>query len=583
MEPALPDEVWIMVFRLLVRTHGLVEYTSLLRIATTSKSFRVRAIAFWNESLSVAGETEAMVAEPARVFNPRDACASLPPIGILRPLLVSDLDEGVLPIGTGWSILRSARSACIRTSDAARDLASLARLAPAVTAVTVIFNAQNVSFGPTIVMDDGVRCLIIDRCNAARVGWEPSGPKRPVSGSIRCRGVTHFAISGRARGLPSFECIEMPNARHVLVGHAPGSFAGIERLTGLLSLAIGDTGTGQGVLPTIGNLGALRNLRKLYIGFSSIFTFVKFTSDALPSLARLVSITVCTPRGAEDMFLHRAHASRACLTGLESLGLVGLGGEGEGREGSWPAILAPVPMHTDLPRSALLKRLDIHCAWYSSWVQWRGLSSITELSLGGIRIVRDHRLPRRPPAMVASLESLGLASMLSLTVLRLNDIQHLQSLSGLLALPSSLSTLVVTKCADLTQAGCMVLGAMHSLVELSFTECGLGGHGLVPTVPSLIALTRLDTLCVDLRVDDDDEDDDDADAEIMIPEIPPSLRRLRFHSENSYQALERPQLEYMSRLAEENQRLTELSIGYWDGVWVSGFGIVPYQKAPALG
>ena len=573
MEPALPDEVWIMVFRLLVRTHGLMEYAPLLRIAATSKSFRVRAIAFWNESFSVPGEIEAMVSEPARVFNPRDGCASLPPIGILRPPLVSDLDEGKLPIGTGWSILRSARSACIRTSDAAHDLASLARLAPAVTAVTVIFNAQNVSFGASpIVMDDGVRCLIVDRCNAARVGWEP---RSPVSGSIRCHGVTHFAVSGRARGLPSFECIEMPNARHVLVGHAPGSFAGIERLAGLLSLAIGDTGTGQGVLPTIGNLGALRSLRKLYIGFSSIFTFVKFTSDALPSLARLVSITVCTPRGAEDMFLHRAHAARACLTGLESLGLTGLGGEGgEGREGSWPAILAPVPMHTDLPRSALLKRLDIHCVWYSSWVQWHGLSSITELSLTGIRIVRDHR---RPPAMVASLESLGLASMLSLTVLRLNDIQHLQSLSGLLALPSSLSTLVVAKCADLTQAGCMVLGTMHSLVELSFTECGLGGHGLVPTVPSLIALTRLDTLCVDLRDDDDEED------EIMVPEIPPSLRRLRFHSENSYQALESPQLEYMRRLAAENPRLTELSIGYWDRAWVSGFGIVPYQKAPALG
>ena len=234
-------------------------------------------------------------------------------------------------------------------------------------------------------------------------------------------------------------------------------------------------------------------------------------------------------------------------------------------------------MHTGLPRAALLKRLDIHCAWYSSWMSWHGLSAITELSLTGIHIVREPTMATEP---VTSLASLGLASMLSLTVLRINNIQHLQSLSGLSALPSSLSTLVVTKCSDLTQAGCMVIGTMHSLVELSFTECGLA-----PTVPSLTALTQLVTLRIDLHDNDDytsieiDEDDTTYDSSCYteIPEIPPSLRRLRFHSENSYQALERPQLDYMRRLAADKPHLTELSISYWDMAWVSGVGIVPYH------
>ena len=278
-------QIWTTILDFLVRFHGPVKYTSLLRIAATSKTLRSRAIDFWNASLSIPRELEAIVSDPARIFYPRDAIASLPPFGILRPRRVSDLTLSQQS-PQGWSILRRANSASIVTASAVSDLALLARLAPNVESLTLTFDAPTVSFGPSPLVL-GVKCLIINRVNST----DRREARPTVSGSLRCSNLTHLALSGPSHGLPDFECIGAPRLTHLLLGSAPRSFAGIQRLTALRSLAIKDTGTIQPVRE-IAQLAQLAQLSTLYIGFSSHSTFLRFISAALPSLTKLASLTV---------------------------------------------------------------------------------------------------------------------------------------------------------------------------------------------------------------------------------------------------------------------------------------------------
>ena len=77
--PGCPDftvQIWHTIFAFLVRIHGQVKHTSLLRIAETSKTLRERVIDFWNTSLSISRELEALVSNPARISNPRDGSSS---------------------------------------------------------------------------------------------------------------------------------------------------------------------------------------------------------------------------------------------------------------------------------------------------------------------------------------------------------------------------------------------------------------------------------------------------------------------------------------------------------------------------
>ena len=576
-------QIWHTVFAFLVRFHGPVKHTSLLRIAATSKTLRERVIDFWNTSLSISRELEAIISNPARIFNPRDGIASLPASGILNPRHVSELvqsqhqPEGPCGFPCGWSILHRVNSARIVTVSVHSDLALLSRLAPRVEALTLTFNAPNVSFGPSPLVLDTAKCLIIDRVNDT----ELREARAPVSGSLRCQRLTHLALSGRSHGIPDFDFIEAPMLTHLLLGSAPDSFSGIQRLTALRSLAITDTGTGP--VQHIGAIAQLAHLNTLYIGFSSREHFLRFISTALPSLTNLVSLTVCTPRGAEDMFLYHARTARVRLTTLEHLGLHCLSGL-HGAYTSWPTLAAPRSVGSDLhglPDSTGLRKLEVHCAWYRPWCSWHGLSQITELCLDGIHLVRS---PTTEPLPVTSLVSIGLPSMVSLTVLKISDLQHLRDLSVVSVLAARtqvLSTMVVTRCTGLTSAGCARLGSMHSLTELSLTACGL------VTLPSLCGLSRLVTLHIDLNDNEDyascvdtaiDEADTSHDSSCFtkIPKIPLSLRRLRFNSENGSQALGRPQLEYMGSLMTMNPHFTELSIGYWDRTWFWGIDPEPH-------
>ena len=103
-------QIWTTIFDFLVRFHGPVKYTSLLRISATSKALRSRVIDFWNASLSIPRELEAIGSDPARFFYPRKAIESLLPVGILRPRLVADLAQSPQSPQSpqGWSILRRA-------------------------------------------------------------------------------------------------------------------------------------------------------------------------------------------------------------------------------------------------------------------------------------------------------------------------------------------------------------------------------------------------------------------------------------------------------------------------------------------
>jgi hypothetical protein len=226
-----------------------------------------------------------------------------------------------------------------------------------------------------------------------------------------------------------------------------------------------------------------------------------------------------------------------------------------------------------LPDSIFLRKLEVHRAFYSSWRSWTGFSTITELCLDDISLARESDMTALP---LTSLSSIWLPRMISLTVLKLSDLQDLRSLSVLATLAAyqanqalpALSTLVITKCTGLTDAGCECLGSMHSLTELSFTTCGR------VTLPSLKGLPRLATLSIDIFDNDTDElSDEPSSCFVEIPRTPKSLRRLCFHHNSTSATLGSPQIEYMDKLMAKKPHLTELSIRYWDKTCVWGINM----------
>lgn len=536
----LPEELWALVLSFVVRRNpssGLLENTALLHLAAASKADRVRVIRFWNTSLRVTSEIEAIVSDPERVFDTRYGW--LPHIGILRPNRVEDLPSAHLR-RPEWSLLH-ADSACVRSSSAA-DIALLK-----CAAATVIFNTPGVSFG-SLVLDPRLKCLIIDRIDRiTRINGNTDSDAL-VSGSIRCHGVTHFAISSNTGQLPSLACIQIPNVQHMLIGSALASMDGIEGLTRIRSLAIKEPGRSPAVLQSIGRIAALAQLTTLYIRFTSHEVYLKFTYDALPSLTNLAALTVCTVRAAQDLFLHHAREAHACLTGLEYLSLL----SSKIHPCPWPTLsdqrpLRPLrPLHLDMPR---LTKLGIDGAWYSEWRSCTGLTAVTELALSRISGI----VHTTEPEPVTSLAALGLANMSRLASLKLDILNYLQTLDGLGA---SITTLVLTRCFNLTDIG--LIGSMSSLVELSVFACD---H---VRLPSLVKLTRLTILSVDLTDTDSDEEEepsreDEYRGYTKIPVIPKSLRRLRFMGIQEPDPDPRA-VKYIGSIASRNPLLLELSV-----------------------
>jgi hypothetical protein len=337
----------------------------------------------------------------------------------------------------------------------------------------------------------------------------------------------------------------------MLIGSALASMDGIEGLTRLRSLAIKEPGRSPAVLQSIGRIAALAQLTTLYIRFTSHEVYLKFTYDALPSLTNLVALTVCTVRAAQDLFLHHAREAHACLTGLESLSLL----SSKIHPCPWPSLsdrrpLRPFrplgPMHLDMPR---LTKLGIDGAWYS---EWRSCTAVTDLALSRICGV-VHTTEADP---VTSLDALGLANMHRLASLKLDNLYDLQTLHGLNGLSSSITKLLLTRCSNLTDIG--IIGSMPSLIELSVFACG---H---VRMPSMVELTRLTILSVDLRDTDSDSEEEEPGKDefrgyTKFPVIPKSLRRLRFMGIHTADPDPRT-VKYIGSIASRNPLLLELSV-----------------------
>jgi hypothetical protein len=99
---------------------------------------------------------------------------------------------------------------------------------------------------------------------------------------------------------------------------------------------------------------------------------------------------------------------------------------------------------------------------------------------------------------------------------------------------------------------------MSSLVELSVFACDQ------VRLPSLVKLTRLTILSVDLRDTDSDEEEepsreDEYRGYTKIPVIPKSLRRLRFMGIHTADPDPRT-VKYIGSIASRNPLLLELSV-----------------------
>jgi hypothetical protein len=335
----------------------------------------------------------------------------------------------------------------------------------------------------------------------------------------------------------------------MLIGSALASMDGIEGLTRLRSLAIKEPGRSPAVLQSIGRIAALAQLTTLYIRFTSHEVYLKFTYDALPSLTNLVALTVCTVRAAQDLFLHHAREAHACLTGLESLSLL----SSKIHPCPWPSISDRRPMNLNMPR---LTKLGIDGAWYS---EWRSCTAVTDLALSRISgIVHTTETEK-----VTSLDALGIANMHRLRSLKLDNLYKLKTLNGinglhgLHGLRSSITTLLLTRCSNLTDIG--IIGSMSSLIELSVFACG---H---VRMPSMVELTRLTILSVDLRNTGSDSDEEEEPGKdefrgyTKIHVIPKSLRRLRFMGINTDDPDPRT-VKYIGSIASSNPLLLELSV-----------------------
>ncbi len=493
---------------------GLRKFSALMRFASASKAYRELVVSFLVGSFSVPAEIESIVSDPSRVFGTH---GSLPILGTPRPSRCEDQHHA-------WSLLRSTSFRIVSTgSTVASDLSSLPAHA---SAATIVFNAQNVSFGAELELPVGIRCLIIDRnTTEVREVREVRERPAPVSGSILGPGVTHLVVSSKARELPSLACLLTPSVESLLIGCALGSLEGLDRLTCIRSLAINGA---IGAIGSIRHIGTLVHLTELYIGFSRRAAFLKFTSDVLPVLATrsLRSLAVCTPGGSAD-HCAQTGARLTGLTALTSLSLRGLDSlPSVGTDEPWPLLEPSLPR---LPPS--LTALAVYGTCFTSWEEQ--LTSITRLSLESIDKIYDPSLGSHPFTAPATLHS-GLNRLVSLT---------------------SLTSLTITRCSDLSSlAG---IGArMPSLVELSVTDCkDLTG------LDDLTRLTALKSLDIDIDL-----------IAYRIPparlQFPPSLRRLRFHSSSSISSLEPPFAQAEKRcldfIARRFVHLLELSVAYWD-------------------
>ena len=542
----VPGQVWSIILTQAARwdpRSGMLEPRSLLHFAGASKRTRACFVQFIvGRDDPVSGATDAaidaIIANPAHLFDQFGQYEKFPRFCVLRPLHVRDLTtEGA----ESWSFTRMSSVAVnvAGTSCPADESFLLSELVPAATCVELIVHAKNVDLG-RLVLHPRIRCAFIDRDNRAS---DPDTAAAPVAGSIEGDGVTRCVISSRARSLPSLVCIRMHRLVGLLIGCNINSLRGIARFTALRSLAIKDAGSCA--LSTIRGIGALGDLTCLNIGFSLREAYEKFVSSALPSLSRLESITVRTPRGAADQFLRNARDAGACLAGLTSLGLLRCENYEQARDGSFAPCDHPVLQ--DLPDTRGLRDLSIYGEWTDAWASCPRITGLAKLHIDAIDLVRSDTVER-----VTSLASLGIENMRDLQVLTIRSLPALQSLGvrkSYLRM-RMLGKLEITQCDALLDIRC--IATMPSLVHLGVTKCPRARF------PPLAGLTGLEVLSIDLE-------HYLVRHEPNLDKVPRNLRRLRFNSGHSITVASNHRRARMGGLAARIPLLLELAILSWDG------------------
>jgi hypothetical protein len=537
-----PGQVWSIILTYAARwdpRSGMLEPRSLLHFAGASKRTRACFIQFIvGRDDPVSGATDAaidaIIADPAHLFDQFGQYEKFPKFCVLRPLHVSDLTtERAHSESWSFTHMSSVAANVSGSSCPAHESFLLSGLAPAATCIELIVHAKNVDLG-RLVLHPRIQRVFIDRDNRAS---DPDTAAAPVAGSIEGDGVTRCVISSRARSLSGLVCIRMPRLVGLLIGCNIASLRGIARFTGLRSLAIKDTGSCA--LSTIRGIGALKSLTCVNIGFSLRAVYERFVSSALPSLSRLDSITVRTPRGAADQFLRNARDAGACLTGLTSLGLLYCGNDQE-----WEPFAPCAYIHLpDLPAARGLRDLSIYGEWTDAWASCPRITGVTKLGIDAIDLVRADTTER-----VTSLASLGIGNMRDLQALTVRSLPGLQSLGDLRM--RAIGKLEITKCDALLDISC--IATMASLVHLGVTECTR------VRFPPLTGLTGLEVLSIDLE-------HYLLRHEPNLYEVPRNLRRLRFNSGNSITVTPSHVHTLMGGLAARIPLLRELAILSWDG------------------
>ena len=357
-----------------------------------------------------------------------------------------------------------------------------------------------------------------------------------ISGNL----LTSFMVSAQVE--LDLTRIRMPNLRALLLASKLRSFAGIQALTRLHTLAIRRVSLRAS--KSLVHVASLCTLHTLYIFIEYHEPFCVFADGVLPSLTRLVSLDVRSPGGARDGLLGRS--AGAVLTNLTRLCLLRI----QGCDDVWPG----APIRCALP-STRLRVIELGgmqpYGFFSDRGPWwqpssTGLSSVTDLLLDATD--PDCELPYS-----------GVGSLPALRVLTLRNLPMMSL--GVIGCTPHLTKLTVEYCRALADLRCVA--DLTGLVELRVRACSRGAS---TSFPNIETLSRLELLgvdrvhvshCLGLRRT--------AQSNVLMA---PRITRVHLYTDDDMPDAIHPALRTtLDRIVTANTRLRELTLVYRDGVW----------------
>jgi hypothetical protein len=333
--------------------------------------------------------------------------------------------------------------------------------------------------------------------------------------------------------------IRMPNLRALLLASKPRSFAGIQALTSLHTLAIRRVSLRAS--KSLAHVASLCTLHTLSIFVEYHEPFCVFADRVLPSLTRLMSLDVRTPGGARDGLLGRS--AGAVLTNLTRLCLLRI----QGCDSEWPG----APIRCALP-STRLRVIELGgmqpYGFFSNrgpwWQPGTGLSSVTDLLL-------DATDPD------CELQYIGVGSLPALRVLTLRNLPMMSL--GVVGCTPHLTRLTVEHCRAVADLQCVA--DLTGLVELRVRACNRGA-----SFPSIETLSRLDFLGVDMvHVHRCLGARRTPQSNVLRA---PRITRVHLYIDDDMPDAIHPALRAtLDRIVTANTLLRELTLVYHDGVW----------------